>query len=144
HIGSGRSRKITSQHAAPATMATHTVSALPLARSTTISARVAPMHSGSKRTAMIVLTHFAIERPATCPASDRADKKACSQIGTGSRKNPADDLARRGVGVGLNRRGARKRATIHPRGRTRIGFTLIGLGMAACALSNFGLRLRHC
>src|SRR5205823_10280600 len=62
-------------------MATHTVSALPLARSTTISARVAPMHSGSKRTAMIVLTHFAIERPATCPASDRADKKACSQIG---------------------------------------------------------------
>src|SRR5208337_2959180 len=58
HIGLGNSRKTTSQHAAPASSGTQTVSAGPEAQSTCPNAIAAPAHTGSNGMAMIDLIHF--------------------------------------------------------------------------------------
>jgi hypothetical protein len=57
-MGLGSSRKITTQHAAPASSGTQTTSAPPLARSTSHNARAAPPQTGSSRMAMMNLIHF--------------------------------------------------------------------------------------
>src|SRR5664280_1908093 len=57
-MGLGSSRKITTQHAAPASSGTQTTSAPPLAHSTSHNARAAPPHTGSSRTATMNLIHF--------------------------------------------------------------------------------------
>src|SRR6266511_2851604 len=73
-MGLGKSKYTTSQHAAPALMGTHTVSAPPLARSTRKRALAAPRQSGSRRTATMVLTHLGIRWRAVAPLKNQ---KAC-------------------------------------------------------------------
>ena len=58
HIGFGKRRYTTSQHAIPASIGTHVVSALPLAQITRHNAVPAPMQAGSSTMPAMNLTHF--------------------------------------------------------------------------------------
>ena len=57
-MGLGSSKKITSQQAAPASIGTQVVSALPQRWTTSHSAFAAPAQTGSNVMAIISLTHF--------------------------------------------------------------------------------------
>ena len=57
-MGLGSRKKITAQHAAPASSGTQTTSAPPQAHSTRHNAIAAPPQTGSSRTARMNLNHF--------------------------------------------------------------------------------------
>src|SRR5262245_39063979 len=57
-MGFGNNKKITAQHAAPASIGTHVVSALPAARMTFHNADTAPKQTGNRKIAIRVLAHL--------------------------------------------------------------------------------------
>jgi len=72
-------RKITIQHAAPASSGTHVVSALPHARNTSHNARAAPAQTGSNKTAMMNLIHFGTRKRLTTETQRRRGKNTVAQ-----------------------------------------------------------------